>query len=202
MSVNQVYKATAKFLTAGNTGEMNFNIHYRTTNVVNAITNSEEAQEIADALVADILLNYLLFIPNSITFRGVAVIGVSDPLVGVIANANNSGAGGANALSFRSAPVVKLGTGLRGRSYNGRLYLMTVDESQQTGGLMLQTYIDSLVTVVDGWKSLTGLASTNEYEMTIYSPTLSTPGNIIDNIVQSVSINPYLGTQRSRQDVA
>lgn len=202
MAVNDVYKATAKFDAPDADGEMNFNIHYRTVTVNTPQGDTEEAQAIADTLVNQIALNYVLLMPTPITFLGVDVIGVTNPLIGVTSPASNPGGGGANPVSYRSAPVAKLLTGIRGRSYNGRIYLMTVDESQQTGGVMLPSYTASLQTAVESFRLLTDIATTNEFQATIFSKTLTGTGPIVDNIVSTIQINPRFGTQRSRQDVA
>lgn len=201
MSVNDVYKATVSFTAPEADGEMNFNIHYRTSTVNTPIGELEEAQDIAAQLTNAISLNYLLFVPTPVIFNGVTVVGVTNPTIVASTSSGQAGAGGANPLSYRSAPVAKLLSGLRGRSFNGRIYLMTVDESQQTGGVMLQTFIDSVRGAVETFLTLTGLVNLNEYKATIYSETLTGEGPIVDNLVQSVVINPRVGTQRSRQKV-
>lgn len=202
MSVNDVYKTTAVFSAPDADGEMVFNMHHRTETVNNPISDLEEAQEIAAAFRSSLELNYLLLIPNSITLVRVDTIGLTNPTIGVSDASGNAGGGGVNPMSYRSAPVAKLSSGLRGRSFNGRIYLMTCDESQQTGGVMLPSYRTSLETAVTLMVVLTGLTSTNVYRGTIYSPTLTGEGPIVDNIIQTTTVNPRLGTQRSRQDVA
>lgn len=201
MAVNDVYKATAFFTAPTAEGEMTFNVHYRTVTVNTPEGDGQEALDIADRFRAMIELNYLLFIPTEVVFERVTVVGVTNPLIGVEQISGNTGGGGVNPLSYRSAPVVKLRSGLRGRSYNGRIYLLCPDESQQTGGTMLTTYVASLATFVESIRLLTGIVSLNEFQATIYSPTLSEGGPIIDNIVESFVINPRLGSQRSRQSV-
>lgn len=202
MTVNDVYKATAYFDAPTSSGEMTFNVHYRTVTVNTPEGDSQEALDIANAFRANIELNYLTFIPTEVILQRVTVVGVTNPLIGVEQVSGNNGAGGVNPLPYRAAPVVKFKSGLRGRSYNGRIYLIACDESQQTGGSMLASYIQSLGTFVESIRVLTGIVSLNEFQATIYSPTLTGAGPIIDNIVESFTINPRLGTQRSRQDVA
>lgn len=202
MAVNNVYKATYEFSAPDAAGPMNFNIHYRTVIDNTSQSAQAEAGEIAQEAVNTVLLDYIPLVPTPVTFIGVTVVGLTDPTaLGQVASGANGG-GGVNPVSYRNAPVAKLLSGQRGRSLNGRIFLMASDESQQTGGVMLATYITSLQAAVEAMRVLVGVTSTNVYQATIYSEVLTGTGPIVDNLVENIVVNPKFGTQRSRQDVA
>lgn len=201
MAVNEIYRASFEFTNPSADGSLFTTAHYRTSAVSTPISNSAEGQEIADDLVADVVADYLDLIEDTFTFVGVNVIGITDPLVGVSASSGSPGLLTTESLSMRSAPVVKLLTGIRGRSFRGRMFLMAPTEANQDGGVMGSAYITDLDTFMASIEVLVG-ASSNVYRQTIYSPTLSTPPTIfIDNLVTEAVVNPTLGSQRSRQTV-
>lgn len=201
MPVNSVYRITARFTAPEADGEMNFNVHYRMTANISPVSEIEEATELGQAFNNDVSLNYMSLVPDDVTFIGSYVVGISNPQIGVLVNTSTGGGGGLNPLPYRSAPVLKFLTGTRGRSFQGRIYLMTIDESQQTSGVMLSTYITSIETFAASLLTQIGLVTTNEYSLTIFSPTLTGTGPVVDNLVTARQLNPQLGSVRSRQNV-
>lgn len=202
MAVNDVYRASAIFTSPTADGEMVFTTHFRTVTVNTVISRQQEGQEIADECRDTIDSLYLQEIGADITFQQVNVIGITDSTVGAVATSQSPGTAVGDSMAMRNAPVVKLLTGLRGRSYNGRIYLMPPPESVNAGGVLLASYVTDLETFVTGYRRLSQQPSTNIYDMTIYSPTLSGPsGPIIDNLVETIICNPQLGSLRSRQKV-
>lgn len=202
MSVNEIYKASVIFSAPGADGDMVYNLHYRTTEVNSPISNSAEGLEIAQE-VADITDDlYLPSLADAFTFERVDVIGITDPLVGQTVVVNLPGESANEVLPFRSAPVVKLLTGIRGRSFRGRVFLMAPAENQQDGGVLGGGTITAIDTYIADLNQLNQQPSTNVYRLTIYSETLSSPPTtFIDNLVATRLVNPTLGSQRRRQEV-
>lgn len=201
MAVNDVYKASVIFTSPNAAGEMEFNLHYRTTTVNVPISDSAEALDIAANMSAILQAEYFPVLPDVITLQRIDVVGISDPLVGVSFAVGVVGGDAGDVASFRNAPVMKLGTGLRGRSYNGRAYLMAPVDSRAENGVLTATYVNTTQDTFAALQVITAATSTNEYSLTIYSPTLSAGGPVLDNLVTSWDMNPKCGSQRSRQDV-
>ena len=202
MTVNQVYRISHVFNAPTADGDMIFNTHYRVTGVVtdtnNAVEGAEVAQEAGDVIAA----SYMSQLSDVVSYVETRYIGVSDPLVGGSIPRASVGNTTSEPVSWRSCPVVALKTGLRGRSYNGRIFLIAPPESQQNGGVLIAGQLTALQGVMASLLSLTGTVSGNTYDMTIYSPTLSGPtGPILDNIVANAVVRSVMGTQRSRQEV-
>lgn len=203
MAVNQVYKATVVFNAAEADGEMMFNLHYRTSTVLSAVSNSAEAIEIGKEIVSWVEDNYLDQLGDDVTFERVDVIGISDPLVGITEDGTGSGAVAGDSAAWRSAPVAAIKTGLRGRSYNGRAFLIAPPESMQDGGVLTGTYRTNVDIELAKLLELTGSPSGNSYKLTVYSKTLSdASGTVLDNVASSFKIRRTMGTQKSRQSVA
>lgn len=178
-----------------------FNCHHRTVTVNTVLTDQEEALDIAQELVDTIISTYIPLLGDAITFQEVETIGISNPLVTATIIADTAGALAEQLVSLRSAPVIKLGTGLRGRSYNGRMFFMPPTEQQQSGGVLGATPQANIQLVVTAIRRLSTQPSTNVYDMTVYSPTLTGEGPVVDNLVTVWSTNNTLGSQRGRQTV-
>lgn len=202
MALNDVYKATYVFNAERADGEMVFNLHYRTVVPPSGLTPSEEAQEIA-RLSGDFLeTNYLPLLSTNITFDEVRVVGVSEPTVGIARAYGDPGLVVDQSVPLRSAPVASLKTGLRGRNFNGRIFLIAPNEADVNAGQLTPAAEAALLTMVDSLKSLADLGTGSEYGMTVYSPTLSgDSGLVVNNLVTDVIIRTTLGSQRSRQTV-
>jgi hypothetical protein len=202
MAVNEVYKASMIFQAPEADGDMVITSHYRTSSVVTPVSNAAEALEIGNEVASAIVDEYLSLFHSSAFIDTIEVIGISDPLVGITVSVGANGTETADALGYRNCPVVKLTTGLRGRSYQGRMYLIAPSELRQDAGALEAGYISQVNIWLGRMQVLTGTPSGNTYRQTVYSRTLSTPPSVIvDNVVQASIINPNLGTQRGRQKV-
>ena len=201
MAVNDVYKATIVFNAPNSAGEMQFSFHYRTVVVNTPLSRPDEAIDIAGNLGVVITNDYIPVLPEEITWLRTEVIGITDPTVGVTFSTNTPGTVVGRHTSLRVCPVVKLSTGLRGRSFNGRVYLMSPDESNLNQGVFNAGFVTALETFIDNAILIVAATSTNEYQMTIYSPTLTGTGPVVDNLVTGRTVNPKPGSQRSRMDV-
>lgn len=202
MAVNNIYRASFEFTNAAATGPMFFTAHYRTTNVASPISDAAEGQEIADELRDNGNTSYVNIISTTFTFVGVNVIGINKPLVGTSAASGLAGLLSSEALPMRSSPVVKLLTGLRGRSFRGRMFLMAPPETEQASGVLIGSYVSVIENFFGTIQRLSLGASGNIYDQTIFSPTLSNPPTtFIDNLVSASVVNTVMGSQRSRQEV-
>lgn len=202
MAVNDIYRASCIFGAVGADGDLVFTVHYRTTNVTTPISRQAEAQEIADELGGNVETVYMPLLPSEITFDKVDVIGITDDTVIASYGSGAVGTDAGQPVPLRSAPVIKLQTGLRGRSFNGRMFLMPPSESQQDGGVLAGNYIAALALFQATIQRISLQPSGNIYDQTIYSRTKSNPPvEYIDNLVSTAIVNPTMGGQRGRQKV-
>ena len=202
MALNDVYKCSWIFTAPGADDEMVVTAHYRTIDVVTPGSGQDEAFEIAQEARLDCENTYLSIITPDITFERTGVIGITDPLVTSTSASGLPGVAVGDVMAYRNAPVVKLLSGLRGRTYNGRQFWMAPPESAQNAGVLTTSYTDTLRIFVNGLVVFNNVPSGNSYRMTIYSRKLTLQtGSIVDNLVTQVATNSVLGTQRSRQKV-
>ncbi len=200
--LGDIYRCSAVWEAPGADGKMVFTAHFKTQEVQTPIGDFEEATEIAVEAFTTIDLLYLPFISDTFTLEEINVIGISNPLIGVTNPIGATGALAGDTLPLRSAPVAKLTTGLRGRSYNGRMFLLAPLESQQNGGTLTTAYQNALQVFIGGYRRFSQGASGNVYDMAIYSEVLSTAqGQPVANFVANWAVNNTLGSQRGRQRV-
>lgn len=200
MTVNQVYRVSHVFNAPGADGDMIFNTHYRVTEVTTDTNNNVEGLEIATAAGAQIASAYMSQLSDVVTYTETRYIGISDPLVGGSVPQNTAGNSSDEAYSWRNCPIVSLKSGLRGRSYNGRIFLIAPPETQANAGVLVSGYLTAIKAALDPLMELTGATSSNKYSLTVYSETLTPEGGPpLDNIVQSMIYRPVMGTQKSRQ---
>jgi len=105
-------------------------------------------------------------------------------------------------VSKRSAPVAKLSTSLRGRSFQGRKFFPPPLETQQANGTLIASHVTDLQTYLDDTRILID-GSGDTFRLTIFSPTMSIlpDGPFIDNLVTTSQVRQILGSIRGRQDV-
>lgn len=202
MSLGDVYRVSSIFEVPGADGKCVFTNHFETVTVNSVISDVAEAQDIATEAVDTIDTLYMPFVSDQFVFEGVKVIGISNPLVGVELAAATAGSDTDDYVSVRSAPIVYYSTGLRGRSYNGRNFLLPCGEAQQNGGTMIASYLSSLLAFITGYRRLSQQPSTNVYDMTIYSKKLSDQSmTVVSNLVTGWGIRDTMGSLRGRQTV-
>lgn len=202
MALNDVYRASAIFTHPQGDGDLVFTRHYRTTTVATVVSGVVEAQEIATEYVNNVETQYLPHLPEDYTFVEMNVIGITDPTVTTTLASGLPGLIDGDAVAIRSAPVIKLGTGLRGRSFNGRMFLMAPPEANQDGGVITPAYVTLLEGFLGFILRLSVTVSNNIYDSTIYSPTLSlAQETIVDTLITTQIVNSTMGSQRGRQKV-
>jgi hypothetical protein len=201
MAVNDIFEQTWGW-TIG-TDDANNVVHFRQTQydgvssrpalcaILNTLVEAGIAADLLTQLSAGISLDTLdCFVVNSDTDFAASAPALNGSLLGEI-------------VPHRSAPVVTKTTGLRGRSFRGRMFLPSPIEGQQNGGVMTGAHVANLQTFVDNLRIVDDGAG-NFFRMTVYSPTLSDPGMsvFIDNLINVLIVRPVLGSLRGRQDVS
>jgi len=203
MAVNDIYELALTFTNPGADGDMVNVLHYRQTEYDTTSSDAEMLDECMDLLITEIEDNYMPLLATDFTFARIDGFIVNKPLVGTTVASGDSGGDGGEYLPLRSTPIASKITGLRGRSYRGRIFGMSVLEASQNGGGWAATPKATMQTALDGWLELENFLGTNTWKMTLYSATLSTPPTIyIDNIVTSLPLRQVFGTIKGRQKVA
>ena len=202
MAVNDVLELAVVYTSPISSGDMVNVVHYRQTTYDGVSSRAALGIALGNAFASAVNANYMPTVSSQITFDEVRFFYVNDPLIGGIVDQNNAGGGATDAVSFRTAPVVKKISDLRGRTFNGRMYLLPILETQQANGTITTAHLAILQTFVDSLRILSDGPVDNIWQMTVYSRKLSTPPTtIIDNTIQNFVINTVMGTIRGRQVV-
>lgn len=196
MAVNDVYQATAVYTSPLVDGDIVNVIHYRLTTLATPKTEDllclEIAVEIKDTYVNE--LNPSL--PTDLTLDRVDCFNVDQP---TFSNSTLSGDAGdviGDALPPRNAPVISKKTGLRGRSFRGRMYLPFLSELQQNGGVITPAALVNIQDFADDLIVETA-PSSNQWELTVYSAKLGS-----DALVTSMVPRSEMGSVRGRKKVS
>jgi hypothetical protein len=209
MAVNDIFSLFFSHTVPGAAGPIGFTHHYRQTAQVTPLTGNLLCQDVIDAWIDTAQATYLAILPTNSTLEDIDCVQVNNNIFGAVENTAEAGTlslAGAELVPVRSAPVVKLTTGLRGRSFRGRVYHMPIGEANNSGGTITGAPTTGIPAYYADAILITGPVSGNEYSLTIYSPTLSDPGagppSFIDNLVTTATLNPRMGSQRRRQTVS
>lgn len=203
MAVGDVFKLTLSFSLPGVTLPKSTGFHYRQTLENTVLSPEEMCLELGEAWQDEGQDLWLATVATSITFRLIDVVGVTYPTVGRTIVTNVPGTrplGGATLVPLRAAPVVNVPTAFRGRSYRGRSFQPPIPEADSDNSDVSVSYLQDLDDYLDAIKVLDP-SSGNRYRVTVYSPTLSEGGPIVDNLVTDFVIRPRQGTQRRRDSV-
>jgi hypothetical protein len=204
MAVNDIFKLAFLHTQPATTGTSVTTLHYRQTEQVTALVGNLLVQDVIDAWQNSAQPEYLDSLPDVTTLNVIQVRGITNPEFGTdqaVSQSGNVVSGGLGIISPRSAPVVSLRTGLIGRSFRGRSFLMSPTENETVNGAMsvnLQSVIDDYYNAA---LQITGPVSGNVYRMTIFSKTLSTEESLVDNLVTNFIIRVNVGSQRKRRTV-
>lgn len=109
------------------------------------------------------------------------------------------GTGNTDNLPLRVAAVILKETGLRGRSYFGRMSFPAMLAAAQDNGVLEAAFVGLLTT----WAAAIRVIgdATNQGHLTVYSPTLSTDDVVFNTLVTGFNIRNVLGSIRGRQPV-
>lgn len=196
MALNDIYKASAIFDVGAADGDVVVTHHYRLDNISTALSEPGFCGELASELRLAYETDYLPNIASAFTLDRVDVYNVTQPIYsGTFASGTAGGDTVSDPMAIRNAVVVARKTGLRGRSYNGRMFLPGVVEADQSAGVIFAAFKAQVQVFADGIIDLlTG--NNNRYQGVVYSEKLAVGTDITAMLVRDV-----LGSQRGRQKV-
>lgn len=197
MAQQDVYQCTWVFSHPEAAGDMTFSIDYRLSSVVLPRTEIEYASDLADALIPYTEAEYLPTLPASITFERIDVRNRQQVQYVAIGTSGLPGDVASEPGSLRGAVVASKRTGLAGRSYRGRLYLMHPGEASIDAGVITLATRGAIDAFLEGMKLVTGPGGQNDYLATVWSETLQ-----LDNPIIEFLMRRKLGSQRGRQSVS
>ena len=124
----------------------------------------------------------------------------NDLTEGATATIDVDGTGSTDGLPLRVAAIIIKETGLRGRSYLGRMSFPALLAAAQDNGVIEAATVALLTT----WAGATRIVgdTTNQGHLTVYSPTLSTPSVVFNTLVSGYTVRNVLGSIRGRQPVS
>lgn len=195
MALLDIYQAALVFDAPQADGEMVNVIHFQLLNIGTPDTEDGYCVELAQTIVGVVEFFLLPYIATDITFTEVRVFNVNQPTYMGVATSGNPGTGTTEWVGPRVAVVATKRTGLRGRSYRGRMFIPGVQEGQQNAGTLSAGAITNYQAYVDNLVSMLSLAS-NQYIMVVYSAKLLTA-----TPVSSVNVQNNTGTIRGRKKV-
>lgn len=204
MAVNDVFKMAFINTTPQADGDVIFTHHYRQTAQVTPLVGNLLVQDVVDAWQADAQPAYLTVLSDENTFDEIQARGITNPIFGVDVAVGVSGDRPsllAGIMPPRNTAVVSLRTGLIGRSFRGRFFLPAMNEDDVNNGILNATYHSLIGDYTADATLITGPGSANEYSLTIYSPTLTGVGPVIDNLVTNALVRFQVGSQRRRRPV-
>lgn len=201
MALDDVYQCSVVFSSPLADGEIVNVLHYRLSDIVLSGSELGYASAIASELEELYRLSFMPGVSNQFTMDRVNVFNLNQPTIEFSFVSGVVGGQALESLGPRNAIVVSKKTGLRGRSFRGRLYLLPPVEANQIGGSITAAYEAALQLFSDDAIILT-IPSGNQYNLNVYSPTLSTPPLlIVSNDVVTMEVRSQIGTIRGRKVV-
>lgn len=204
MAQQDVYQVDAIFNHPLADGEMATIFHYRLSSVSTPLSEQEFGDELAVAFLGTLATDYLGSLSIDFTLVRADWFNVSNPVFGGTIPEGTAGGVMQEAISLRSAPVVKKITGLRGRSFRGRNFLMAPVELEQAAGVITVAHQTVIGTLMDNLQTISLNVLPNIYNMTVFSPTLTLAagGVVVDNLVSGFQVQRTMGSVRGRQAVS
>lgn len=196
MAIGDVYRVSIIFSSDLFDGDAVNVLDYTQTVVVIAKTEPQFCSELAAEVGNEYVDNYLSDVGDEITLERVECFNVTQPTFQAAVQFNTPGSLADQLVSPRSAVVVSKNSGLRGRSFNGRMFLLPPGESQQDGGELTPAFETIVQTFVTGLILLI-LSNLNQYKLVVFSQKLG-----LDTLVATMIVRSILGTIRGRRKVA
>lgn len=204
MAVGDVFKLAFLHDVPEADGDVIITHHYRQTGQVTPLVGVPLVQDVVDAWMDEGQTTYLAVLSSLIVLDTIQARGITNPLFGADDAVTLSGgraAGISGLTSPRNSVVASLRTGLIGRSYRGRFYMPPPNEDDIEASILTGAYQNDLLAYILAAVEVISVASGNTYAMTIFSPTLSALGPIIDNLITSWLVRRQIGSQRRRRPV-
>ena len=195
MSIGDVYRASILFNGTEADNPMIMTLHYQTNQISVPGTPADEAQEIAEGVSDIIVADYPPLMSNTLSYERTNVIGITEPTAQGSKVDITVGQSVTGVSSWRVAPVISWKSGLRGRSYNGRVFAMAPPEDNVGSGSLGGPYQTALFNLANNLATVT-LANGNEYIVGTWSRKLQ-----IFTQSSGIIVRATVGTQKSRQKV-
>lgn len=201
MALDDVYQCSVVFTSPLADGDIINVLHYQLTIDTTPSSELGYASAIASEVEELYRLTLMPLVSDQFTLDRVDVFNLNQPLVEFSFSSGTVGGSILDTLGPRNAIVVSKKTGLRGRSFRGRVYILPPLEQDQNGGDLSTGHEAAIQSFVDDMIILT-IPNDNEYQLVVYSPTLSTPpGDIQSSLVITMTVRKQLGTIRGRKVV-
>lgn len=196
MSQGNTYQCSVIFDSPNVDGDMVNVLHYILTDEQTPLDEDLFCLEVAELVGAVYVAGYSPSGTNETELDRVDCFNVDQPTFANTAVVNQAGTVTDPSGSIRAAPVISKKTGLRGRSFRGRMFLPYPTESQTTEGQLeaafqtnMQSFADDLIIVTDG-------TTANQYKLAVRSEFLS-----VSTLVTSMIVRSDMGSIRGRKQV-
>lgn len=196
MAVGDFFRTTTVYSHPQADGDVVNVVDFVQDELVVSQSDAEYCEELAIEVRDTVETEWLPSISDEWSLLRVECHGITNPLAQSTATSTADGEAVEESVSIRSAPVVTKETGVRGRSFRGRMFLTSITEASQAGGVMSAGLISTIQSFVDALRHLT-LTNLNQYQMVVYS-TLLTDGTKVTSLI----VRANLGTIRGRQKVS
>lgn len=192
MAVNSIYELTVRYVNNEASTEFDNVLHYRAGGVTVFDT---QAEDLIEAFRAFAEAELLAAISNQVLIRQYRVIGVTDPTEFAESSVLDlQGSQVGDVLPYQAAQTLIKRTGLRGRSFMGRMQLPPASESAQSDSRWTAGQLALMQAVGDSIIQVGGGVLTAVYALQVYSRTL-----LVGTPVTSVSVQGIVGGQQSRK---
>lgn len=196
MAQQDVYQTIWSFSHPDASGEMSTSMHFRLSGVNVVRTEKEYCRDLAEEVVTIIEDLYLQYLPNTMTFNRVECFNVTQPIYFADKNSNTLGLKADQPVSLRSTVNVEKKTGLRGRSFRGRSFLMAPTEDVCRAGVLDNTFR----TNIDDF--ITNMLIVTSVDGNVYNATVWSEKEQLDNLISNFGVQPNAGTIKGRMAVS
>jgi len=139
---------------------------------------------------------------NQLTFAHVAVVGLSTPTFRADFPFSTAGSNREQLTSIRAAPVVTKRSSVRGRRFNGRMFMPPVTEDSQANGSLTTGQLNAINSYLGVIKEIS-TSDTGTADLAVYSRAQSeAQGRIVATLVTTATTRAILGTIRGRRRVS
>ena len=143
-------------------------------------------------------LSVLGLYPTTVSAVQAVAFNLNTPTESASATLGKRGTAATQSYNPRAATLISLVTGVRGRSYRGRLYYPAPGESMVDAGGTLSENANKVLTAFAA--AIKVLGSTQEQGIiTVYSRKLSTPDIVFNTAVTELLLRGNLASQRRRR---
>lgn len=197
MALNDFYRTSIIFNHPNADGDVVNVVDFELLNIGTIVSEEEFCEELAQQVVTIVEAELLPALTDSWTLNQVTCFNITQPQFQGNDVSGSAGAIDNESVAIRSAPVATKRTGLRGRSFNGRMFLPSIPETNQDAGVMNAGLLAVLNTYVEELRNFSTTVNTNEYIMVVFSQLL-----LNGTRVTSLSVRSTLGSIRGRQRVS